>query len=261
MEKRMQTAEYICYQYQFPWDITRKREVLLWRELLKKRWAWNYRVLWLKEVTFLYLQLANAREARSAMMCKTKTDPYWLYKHCQQMQKKPSHAYCGLTLRRNTHKLPRREAESSHLPGHSQQPMREKMCLSRTEVKEDLYPSISEVKHFGVSLLETQLFLSFRSIIYYRVCQTQGGLSLFVIGVFGVSQLQPVMVSWLEPVWDDRSLAGVFAAPTYLDPEEAVPNGRDLVLLYWLAPVQQILHPLNKISLLCEATKAGLPSH
>lgn len=101
----------------------------------------------------------------------------------------------------------------------------------------------------------------FRSINYYRLYQTQGGLRLFAIGVFGVSQLQPVMVSWLEPVWDDQSLAGVFAAPAYLDPEEAVPNGRDLVLLYWLAPVQQILHPLNKISLLGGSTKAGLPSH
>lgn len=76
-----------------------------------------------------------------------------------------------------------------------------------------------------------------------------------------MSELQPVTVSRQEPVWEEQSLAGMFAAPMCLDPEEAVPNGRDLVLLYYLAPVQRILHALNKISLPGKATKKGLPSH
>lgn len=40
---------------------------------------------------------------------------------------------------------------------------------------------------------------------------------------------------------DEGSLAGVLAAPACLEPEEAVPNGRDCGLLYHLASVQQIL--------------------
>lgn len=51
------------------------------------------------------------------------------------------------------------------------------------------------------------------------------------------------------------------AAPVCLDLEKAMANGRDLVWLCYLAPVQQILHPLNKISLSGKATKKGLPSH
>lgn len=83
MQRQIQAAEYICYQKRFPWDITRKREVVFWRKLFKKRLAWGYRVLRLKEVTFLFLQLADTHEARSAMMCKPPTYPYWFYKHCQ----------------------------------------------------------------------------------------------------------------------------------------------------------------------------------
>ena len=35
MEKQMQAAEYTCYQNKFPWDIARKKEVLLQGKFFK----------------------------------------------------------------------------------------------------------------------------------------------------------------------------------------------------------------------------------
>lgn len=58
----------------------------------------------------------------------------------------------------------------------------------------------------------------------------------------------------------EESLAGILAAPLCLEPEEAVPNGRDCGLLYHLAPVQLTLL-FQEISLPGKTTKRDLPPH
>lgn len=56
-------------------------------------------------------------------------------------------------IQRNHRQTHRREVELSHVPDWSQQTERERIWLSSSEIRKNLYPSISGVKCFGVSLL------------------------------------------------------------------------------------------------------------
>lgn len=83
-------------------------------------------MLRLKEVTFLYLQLANAHKARSVMMRKPPNLPLLI------LQVRPTDAEKALlcilwscTQKRHA-QAPTRAAEVSHLPGWSQQPVNRK---------------------------------------------------------------------------------------------------------------------------------------
>lgn len=117
--------------------------------------------LTLKEVAFLYLQLANVHESRSIMMCKSKTLPLLIL---QALSTDAEEALLFITwspTQRKHTQAPTRETEVSHLPGQSSQPVWKKIWLSSPEIKENLQPNSSEVKHFGGRLLEAQLFWTF----------------------------------------------------------------------------------------------------